>query len=135
MKSTNTLPHHSHRTAAKDAQAAPAQSSLPSRRYSPSKKDKQGGKAAITPSAPSITLVALNAVNAAAVTAANPHRKPACPLAPTADISAPASSTLPASVAAFPAADIMPNAALAPTAKFSRSETVTADVSVATAAA
>jgi hypothetical protein len=135
MKSTNTLPHCSRRNAAKDAQAAPAPSSLPSWHCIPSKKDKQGGKAAITPFVPSITLAALNAANAAAVAAANPCRKPACPLAPTADVSALVSSTLPAGVVAFPAADIMLTVALAPIAKFARPEAVAADVSVATAAA
>ncbi len=84
MKSTNTLPHRSRKNAAKDAQAAPAPSSLPSQRCIPSKKDKQGGKATITPSIPSITLAAVNAANAAAVAAANPCWKLACPLAPTA---------------------------------------------------
>ncbi len=54
------------------AQAAPAPSSLPFQRYSPSKKDKQGAEATIAPSAPSITLAAVNAANAAAVAAANP---------------------------------------------------------------
>jgi hypothetical protein len=135
MKSTNTLPCRSRRNVAKDAQAAPASSSLPSWHCSPSKKDEQGGKVAITPSVPSITLAAVNAPNAAAVAAANPRRKLACPLAPTADVSAPVSSTLPAGVAAFPAANIMPTAALVPTAKFARPKAVAADVSVATATA
>jgi hypothetical protein len=45
------------------------------------------------------------------------------------------SSTLPAGVAAFPFANIMPTAALAVTAKFVMSESVAADVFVATAAA
>jgi hypothetical protein len=111
-------------------------SSLPSRRCIPSKKDEQGGKAAITPSIPSITLAAVNAANAAAVAAANPCRKPACPLALTADVLGPVSSTLPTSLATFPAANIMPTAALAPTAKFATlPEAAAADVSVATVAA
>jgi hypothetical protein len=135
MKSTNTLPRRSHRNMAKDAQAAPSPSSLPSQHCSPSKKEEQGGNAALTPSFPSITLAAVNAANAAAVTAANPHRKFTCPLAPTVDISALVSSTLPASVAAIPAANIMPAVALAPNAKISKPEAVAADVSVTTVAA
>ncbi len=135
MKSTNTLSRCSCRNVAKDSQAAPAPSSLPSQRCSSSKKDEQGGKAAITPSVPSIALAAVNAANAAAVTAANPCRKPACSLAPTADVSVPVSSILPAGITAFPTADIMPTAALAPTAEFARREAVAADASVATAVA
>jgi hypothetical protein len=135
MKSTNTLPCRSRRNSAKDAQAVAAPSSLPSQRYSPSKKDNQRGKAAITPSVPSITLAAVNAADAAAVAAANPHRDLACPLAPTADVLVLVSSTLPASIAVFPAADIMTTAALALIANFARPEAVAADVSVATAAA
>jgi hypothetical protein len=134
MKSTNTPPHRSHRNTAKDAQAAPAPTSQPSRCCSPCKKDKQGGKATITTSVPSNILATVNAANAAAVAATNPFSKLACPLAPTADVSALVSSTLPAGVAAFPAADIMPTVAVAPTAKFARSEAVVAGVSVATAA-
>jgi hypothetical protein len=67
MRSTITTLRRSHQNAGIDAEAAPAPSSLPSRRYSPSKKDKHGGKAAIPPSVPSITLAAVNAANAAAV--------------------------------------------------------------------
>ncbi len=44
-------------------------------------------------------------------------------------------STLPVGVVALPAVDIMPTAALAPTAKFARPEAAAPDVSVATAAA
>jgi hypothetical protein len=44
-------------------------------------------------------------------------------------------STLPAGLAAIPAANIMPTAALAPTAKFATAEAAAADVSIATAAA
>jgi hypothetical protein len=135
MKSTITVPHHSHRNAAKDAQAVPAPSYLPSRCYSPSKKDKHGGEAAIAPSVPSITLAAVNAASAAAVAAANLHRRIACLLAPTADVSEPVSSTLHAGIALFPVANIMPTVALGPTAKFARPEAVAADVSIATAAA
>jgi hypothetical protein len=135
MNSTITVPRRSCRNAAKDAQAAPVPSFLPSRRCSPSKKDKQGKKAAIAPSVPSITLAAVNAANAAAVAAANPHRKLACPLAPVLDVSVPVLSTLPAGLVAFPRADIMLTAALAPTAKFARPETVAAAVSAATAEA
>ncbi len=51
------------------------------------------------------------------------------------DVLEPVSSTLPADIAAFPVADIMPTAALALTAKFARPETVAADMPVATAAA
>jgi hypothetical protein len=127
MKSTTTLPHRSSRNAAKDAQAQPMPSSLPSRRFSPSKKDKQGGKTSLTPSIHSITLAAVNAANAAAVAATNPCRKPPCPLAPTGDALALVQCTLPANVAAFPAANIMPTAALAATAKFARPEAVAAD--------
>jgi hypothetical protein len=57
------------------------------------------------------------------------------PLSPTADVLAPVTFTFPAGLAAFPRADIMPAAALAPTAKFARPEAVAADVSVATAEA
>jgi hypothetical protein len=135
MRSTITIPCRSHRKAGRDSQAAPAPSSLPSRRYSPSKEDKHGGEAAIPPSVPSITLAAVNAANAAAVAAINPCRRIACPLAPIADVSEPMSSTLPAGVAAFPVANIMPTAALALTAKFARPDAVAADLSVATAAA
>jgi hypothetical protein len=129
MTSTNTIPCHSHRNTAKDAQAAPAPSSLPSQHCSPSNEDKQGGKATIAP------LAAVHAANATAVAAANSCRKLACPLAPTADVLAPLSSTFPASLAAFPCADIMTTAALALTAKFARPEAVAADVSAATAEA
>jgi hypothetical protein len=135
MKSTTTLPRHSRRNVTKDVQAQPVPSSLPSQCFSPSKKDKQGGKAALTPSIPSITLAAVNAAKAAAVATANPHRKTARLLAPTADASAPVHSTLPSGVAAFPAANIMPTPALAPTAKFARPEAVASDVFVATVAA
>jgi hypothetical protein len=51
------------------------------------------------------------------------------------DVLALVSSTLPAGVAAFPAANIMPTAVLTSTAKFSRPEAVAADVSIATATA
>ncbi len=135
MRSTITVPRRSRRNATRDSQKAPAPSSLPSGRYSPSKRYKHGGEAAIVPSVPSITLAAVNAANAAAVAAANPCRRIACPLAPIADVLEPVSSTLPTGVAAFPVADIMPTAALALTAKFARPEAVAADVSVATAAA
>ncbi len=110
-------------------------SSLPSQRYCPSKKDKHGREAAIAPSVPSITLAAVKPANATAVAAANPCRRIACPLALTADVSEPVSSTLPAGVATFPVVNIMPTAALALTAKFVRPEAVAADVSIANAAA
>jgi hypothetical protein len=135
MKFTITIPRCSRRNAAKDAQAAPAPSSLPSRRYSPSKKETHGREAAIAPSVPFITLAAVNAANIAAVAAANPRRRIARPLALTADVSKLVSSTLPTGVAAFPVAGIMPTAALALTAKFVSPEAVAADVSVATAVA
>jgi hypothetical protein len=93
------------------------------------------GEAAIPPAIPSITLADVNSTNAAAVAAANPCRRIACPLAPKVDVSELVSSTLPAGVAAFPLANIMPTAALTITAKFARPESVAADVSVATAAA
>jgi hypothetical protein len=89
----------------------------------------------MAPSVPFITLAGVNATNAAAVAAANPCRKLACPLVPTVDVSEPVSSTLPANVAVFPAPNIMPTAFLVPTAKFARPEAVAADVFVATAAA
>jgi hypothetical protein len=57
------------------------------------------------------------------------------PLAPIADVLEPVSSSLPAGIAAFPAANIMPTAALAITSKFARLESVAADMSVTTAAA
>jgi hypothetical protein len=135
MRSTITAPRRSRRNAGIDAEAAPAPSSLPSRCYSPSKKDKHGGEAAIPPSVPSITLAAVNAANVAAVAAANPRRSIEFPLAPIADVSEPVSSTLPAGVATFSVADIMPTAVLAPTAKFARLEALAADVSIPPAAA
>jgi hypothetical protein len=134
MRSTTTVPHRSHQNAGRDAQAAPAPSSLLSRRYSPSKKDRRGGEAALTPSVPSITVAAVNAANAA-VAATNPCGSIKFPSALIADVSEPVSSTLPAGVLAFSFADIMPTAALVPTAKLARPEAVAADVSVATAAA
>jgi hypothetical protein len=58
------------------------------------------------------------------------------PLSPdSVDVLEPESSILPAGVAAFPVANIMPTATLALTAQFARLEAVAADVSVATAAA
>jgi hypothetical protein len=87
------------------------------------------------PAIPSNTFAAANAANAAAVAAANPCRNSATPSAPAVDVEAPVHYTLPANVAAFPAAYIMPTAALAPTAKFATSEAAAADVSVATVAA
>ncbi len=129
MRSTITALHRSRR-AGIDVEAAPAPSSLPSRHYSPSKKDKHGREAAIPPFVPSITLAAVNAANAAAVAAANPWRSIEFPLAPIADVLEPVSSTLPAGIATFSVADIMPTAVLAPTAKFARPEAAAADVSV-----
>jgi hypothetical protein len=73
------VPRCSSQNAGRDAQAAPAPSSLPSRCYSPSKKDRHVGEAAILPSVPSITLAGVNAANTAAVAAANPCRRIACP--------------------------------------------------------
>jgi hypothetical protein len=136
MRSTITAPCCSRQNAGIDAKARPAPSSLPSRRYSSSKKDKQGGEAAIPPSVPSITLAAVNASsNAAAVAAAHPWRSIKFPLAPIADVSEPVSSTLPAGIATISVANIMPTAVLAPTAKFAWPEAVAADVSVPPAAA
>jgi hypothetical protein len=135
MRSTITAPRRSRRNAGIDAKAAPAPSSLPSRRYSPSKKDKHGGEAAIPPSVPSITLAAVNAANAAAVAAANPWRSIKFLLTPIADVLEPVSSTLPAGIATFSVANIMPTVVLAPTAKFARPEAVAADVSIPPAAA
>jgi hypothetical protein len=135
MRSTITVPCHSRRNAGRDAQAAPAPSSLPSQCYSPSKKDKHGGEAAIPPSVPSITLAAVNAANNAVVAATNPCRRIACSLALIADVLEPVSSTVPAGVAAFPVPNVMPTVVLALTAKFARPEAVAADVSVATVAA
>ncbi len=51
------------------------------------------------------------------------------------DVLSPVSTTLPAGIAPFPAADIMPTAALVPTAKFARPEAGAADVFVASMAA
>jgi hypothetical protein len=65
----------------------------------------------------------------------NPCRKPAAPSVPAVDASALVHSTLPAGIAAFPAANVMPTATLAPIAKFARPEAVATDVSVATVAA
>jgi hypothetical protein len=80
-------------------------------------------------------LAAVNAANTAAVTDANPWRSIKFPLAPIADVLEPVSSTLPAGVATFSVANIMPTAVLAPTAKFAWLEAVAADVSVPPAAA
>jgi hypothetical protein len=135
MRSTTTVPRHSRRNAGRDAQAAPVPSSLPSRHYSPSKKNRHRGEAAVPPSVPSITVAAVNAAKATAVAAANPHGSIEFPSAPIAVVSEPVSSTLPYGVLTFSFADIMPTAMLAPTAKFARPEAVAADVSVATAAA
>ncbi len=77
----------------------------------------------------------MHAANAAAVAATNPCRRIACPLAPTADVSKPVTSTLPAGVAAFLVASIMPTVALALTDEFARPKAVAADVSITTAAA
>ncbi len=100
-----------------------------------SKQDEQGGKAALTPAIPSITFAAVNAAITTAVAPANPRKNPAAPSAPAANAEALVHSTLPAGVAPFPASDIMPTAALAPTINFATSEAVVADVSVATGAA
>jgi hypothetical protein len=135
MRSTITAPCRSCQNAGIDAKAAPAPLSLPSRSYSPRKKDNHGGESAIPPSVPSIALAAVNAANAAAVAATNPWRSIKFPLVLIADISEPVSSTLPAGVATFPVADIMPTEVVAPTAKFARPEVVVAVVSVPTAAA
>jgi hypothetical protein len=135
MRSTITAPRRSRQNAGIDAKAAPAPSSLPSRRYSSRKKDKHGGEAAIPPSVPSIMLAAVNAANAAAAAAANPRRSIKFPLAPIVDVLEPVSSTLPAGIATFSVADIMPTVVLAPTAKFARPEALAADVSVPPAAA
>jgi hypothetical protein len=135
MRSTTTAPRRSCRNSGRDAQAAPAPSSLPSRSYSPSKKDRRGGEAAVPPSIPSITVAAVNAANATAAAAANPCRSIEFPSAPIANVSEPVSSTLLDGVLAFSFANIMPTVALAPTAKFARPEAVAADVSVATVAA
>jgi hypothetical protein len=135
MRSTITVPCCSSQNAGRDAQAAPAPPSLPSQRYSPSKKDRHVGEVAIPPAIPSITLAAVNAANAAAVAAANPCWRISCPLTPIADVLEQVSYTLPTGVATFPLANIMPTAALDITAKFARPESVAAYVSIATAAA
>jgi hypothetical protein len=135
MRFTITAPRRSRRNAGIDAKAASAPSSLPSWRYSPSKKDKHGGEATIPQSVPSIPLAAVNAANAAAVAAANPWRSIEFPLAPIADVLEPVSYTLPAGVATFSVANIMPTAVLVPTAKFVWPEAVAADVSIPPAAA
>jgi hypothetical protein len=77
----------------------------------------------------------VNAANATAVAAANLRGIIEFLSALIADVSEPVSSTLPDGVLAFSFANIMPTAALAPTANFARPEAVAADVSVATAAA
>jgi hypothetical protein len=87
MRSTTTVSRHSCQNAGRDAQAAPAPSSLPSWHYSPSKKDRRGGVAAMPPSVPSITVAAVNAANATAVAAANLHGSIEFPSAPIADVS------------------------------------------------
>ncbi len=66
----------------------------------------------------------MNAADAAVVAAANPHGSIKFPLALIVDGSEPVSSTLPASILAFSFANIMPTAALAPTAKFAKPEAV-----------
>jgi hypothetical protein len=135
MRFTTTVPCHSRQNSGRDAQAAPAPSSLLSRRYSPSKKDRHRGEAAVPPSVPSITDAAVNAANATAVAATNPCGSNKFPSALIADVSEPVSSTLPDGVLAFSFADIMSTAVLTPTAKFAMPEAVAADVSIATAAA
>jgi hypothetical protein len=72
------LPCRSIRNVAKDAQAAQghSQSPLLSWHRSPCKQDKKGGKAALAPAVSSITFAAVDAANAAAVAATNPHRNP-----------------------------------------------------------
>jgi hypothetical protein len=135
MRSTTTIPCRSRRNAGRDAQAAPAPSSLPSRCNSPSKKYRRGGVATVPPSIPSITVAAVNAANATAVAAANSRRSMEFPSALIADVSEPVSSTLPDGALAFSFANIMPTVVLASTAKFARPEAVAADVSIATAAA
>ncbi len=135
MRSTITAPRCSRQNAGIYAKAAPAPSSLPSWRYSPSKKDKHGGEVAIPPSIPSIMLAAVNAANPAAVAAAIPWRSIEFPLAPIAEVSEPVSSTLPAGVATSSVPNIMPTAVLAPIAKFAWPEAVAADVSIPPAAA
>jgi hypothetical protein len=77
----------------------------------------------------------VNAAYAAAVAAANPWRSIKLPLAPIADVSEPVSSTLPAGIATFSVANIMPTVVLAPTAKFAWPEAVAAYVSVPPVAA
>jgi hypothetical protein len=130
----------------------------PPRKKNPSKKDRHGGGAAISPSVPSITLApaiaaAANAANAAAVAAANPRipfiaqaavkaaeaaavaaanhcASVEFSLAPLGDVLEPVSSTLPAGSAAD-SSDIMPTAVLTPGAKLASPDAVAADVSVA----
>ncbi len=72
---------------------------------------------AANPCIPSIVLAAVNAANAAAVAATNHCVSIEFPLAPIGDVLEPMSSTLPAEVAVFSVANIMPTAVLAPTAK------------------
>jgi hypothetical protein len=135
MRSTITAPHHSHQNAGIDAKAAPVQSSLPSWHYSPRKKDNHGRGSTIPPPVPSITLAAVNTDNVAAVAATNPWRSIKFLLAPKMDVSEPVSSTLPADVATFPVANIMPTAVRALTAKFARPEVVAVEMSVTPVAA
>ncbi len=155
---SSTSPCRSRRNAGQQ----PEPSSQPSRRKTPSKKDKHGGGAAIPPSVPPITLAAANAAtanaaNAAAVAAANPcipfiaqaavkaaeatavaaanHRVSIkFSFALLGDVLEPVSSILPAGAAAF-SANIMPTAVLTPGAKLASPDAVAADVSFATTVA
>ncbi len=138
MTSTPVLPCRSHRNEAKDAQAAQGhmQSPLSSWRRSPSKQDKKGGKAALTPAVPSITFAAVDADNAAAVAATYPHRNPFAPSAPAVHAAVPVHCTCSTLTACQTVpADIMPTVVLAATANFITAEAMAADVSIATVAA
>jgi hypothetical protein len=86
MRSTLIVPRRSRQTSGRDAQAASVPSSLPSRRYGPSKRNRHGREAAIPPSVLSITVAAVNAANAPDVAVANHRRSIEFPLALVADV-------------------------------------------------
>jgi hypothetical protein len=120
MKSTTALPRRSRRKAAKDAPSITCAIA------------KKAGKAALTPAIALITFADVHAANAAAVAATNSCRNPTVPFAPAAHAAVPGPctcSTLPASLAIVFAANIMPIAALAPTANFATAEAAAADLS------
>jgi hypothetical protein len=90
--------------------------------------------AAANPRIPFIAQAAVKAAEAAAVAAANHCASIEFSFAPLGNVLEPVSSTLPAGAAAF-SADIMSTAGLAPTAEFALPEALAVDVSVPPAAA